>query len=475
MFIDSLTPEKCSAQTGLTRLQFLYVFNTYCGLGTEIPTQQALYWLFCYFKSYPIKRAAFNYTTSIWGRSIDVLKKRAAYLASAVNEIAPLWRDRNSLANRIPHHFANGVIGSIDSFPIRICRPKDSLWQRANYNGKFKTHTVKVQCVTNHAGSIIWYSGPHAGVRNDYELLTSHTPPLGEGEKLLGDKGYCGESMSHLIITPIKNKKGHALTQEAIEFNITHSRYGTTTERSCCSYCEYGACCVLCSRCAMCACHSLFRRCRVTVEHSFAFLKRFRILSGVYRGRLRSDETLLHDALNIIIHVCSYRTKMSPHRRWAPINEEYIQVNVPEVTHRDMRGVAGRGRRGRRGRSSSFGAAPRASSSSDRAHRNRRRSVNSENIDNVDESENSSSTINRHSSTSTRSNNMQDDEVFNSGNIFSSFQVDDVVRVWNPQKRSFFGGLIVGADVRDQSFLVHFLNEDLELENVHPHYMEHSI
>lgn len=224
MFLDTLSVEKCVSHTGLTPTQFMFLFEKYCGARTPIRSQQALYWLFCYFKSYPIKRAAFNYGAFMWGRSIDILKKRAAYLASCIDELAPIWSERNELTNRLPMNFAPGVIGSIDSFPIRICRPADYLWQRAHYNGKFKSHTVKVQCVTNHAGSIMWYSGPHVGVRNDYELFTSNLPPLGDGEVLLGDKGYCGESMSHIIITPIKNKRGHTLTPEAIEYNINHAK-----------------------------------------------------------------------------------------------------------------------------------------------------------------------------------------------------------------------------------------------------------
>lgn len=233
MFLDSISPDKCVAHTGLTTIQFLFLFEKYCGPATPIKTQQALYWLFCYFKSYPIQRATFNYGSALFGRSVETLKKRATYLASRVNEIDPIWSERNELTNRLPFNFAPGVIGSIDSFPIRICRPSDSLWQRANYNGKFKSHTVKVQCVTNHAGSIMWYSGPHVGVRNDYDLFATHLPPLGEGEKVLGDKGYCGQSMAHIIITPIKNKQGHTLTREAIEYNIIHAKYHKTHTSRC--------------------------------------------------------------------------------------------------------------------------------------------------------------------------------------------------------------------------------------------------
>lgn len=242
------------AHTGLTRLQFLHIFYKYCGEETPIPLQQHLYYLFCFFKAYPIKRAIFNYQSARLherdGRSLATLKRRAAYLASRVDEIAPLWRARHELSNRLPLFFANGVSGSIDSFPIRVSRPSNFLWQRSLYNGKYKAHTVKVQAIVNHSGCIIWYSGPHVGVVNDYELFNCHTPPLMQGEMLLGDKGYCGESNSHFLITPIKNKRYHELTNDAVQYNINHARYAHDYRML--GVCELSVSCGLCVSCGSC-------------------------------------------------------------------------------------------------------------------------------------------------------------------------------------------------------------------------------
>lgn len=235
---------------------------------------------------------------------------------------------------------------------------------------------------------------------------------------------------------------------------------------------------VWCALVSVCVC---VRRCRVTVEHSFAGLKRFRILSGVFRGRLRSDENFLHNALKIIIHVCAWVTKISPHRVWAPIDEESVDVVLPAQTHRPVSPAR------RRGRSAPIPARRASSSRGGRGARGARRgssrrsssSILSDNNDrNDDEEENDDVVINNvlnnnSSSSSSSINNINN--AYDSGNVFSAFQVDDVVRVWSEQQRSFLGGLIVGTDRRDGSFLINFFNDNSELENVHPSQIEHAL
>ena len=36
----------------------------------------------------------------------------------------------------------------------------------------------------------MWYSGPHLGTTSDIKLYEQFTPPLLDGERLLGDKVY---------------------------------------------------------------------------------------------------------------------------------------------------------------------------------------------------------------------------------------------------------------------------------------------
>jgi hypothetical protein len=66
-------------------------------------------------------------------------------LAEVIDELSAAWDDRYNIENELPHVFSRRVIGSIDSFPIIVHRPKgrDNA-QRWLYQGKYATHVVKV-------------------------------------------------------------------------------------------------------------------------------------------------------------------------------------------------------------------------------------------------------------------------------------------------------------------------------------------
>lgn len=57
---------------------------------------------------------------------------------------------------------------------------------------------------------------------------------------------------------------------------------------------------------------------RATVEHSIVYIKRFHILSGVYRGRFQDDASEISNAIKIIIHASAYYIR-SPPRRNHPV------------------------------------------------------------------------------------------------------------------------------------------------------------
>ena len=84
-----------------------------------------------------------------------------------------------------------------------------------------------------------------------------------DGAFVLGDKAYvCRDSRSLQILTPFK--RNSSITEETL------------------------------------------KPIRIRVEHAFGFLKRFNILSGVYRGRLFYHDdtpTELEKAIRIILHL----------------------------------------------------------------------------------------------------------------------------------------------------------------------------
>jgi hypothetical protein len=108
-------------------------------------------------------------------------------------------------------------------------------------------------------------------------LYRQTRPPLIDGEKLLADKAYQGERRT--LIVPFKKRKGQArLTPVRYAFSRVHQWY------------------------------------RATVEHSFAYITRFHILNGRYRGRISKNADHLVRAVHIIMHASAIYTT-HPHRQ----------------------------------------------------------------------------------------------------------------------------------------------------------------
>ena len=56
-FIESYSDEEIRSLTGLTLEILVAIFDKYCGKGTPISKPIYLWWLFVYYKIYPIVRA----------------------------------------------------------------------------------------------------------------------------------------------------------------------------------------------------------------------------------------------------------------------------------------------------------------------------------------------------------------------------------------------------------------------------------
>jgi hypothetical protein len=165
---------------------------------------------------------------------------------------------------------------------------------------------AQVQGVCDNRGNIIWYSGPHLGVTSDIKLFRENPPPLLDGERLLGDKAYVG--LRGRVLVPYKKKKGAAgLTTRRHEFNMVHGWYRATIEH-CFAFVKRSV-----PRSHVCV---KYRILSMTIDEMRFFVDlrifamfalicaiiRFRILNGVYRGRIVSDAKYLTRALKIIMH-----------------------------------------------------------------------------------------------------------------------------------------------------------------------------
>ena len=133
-------------------------------------------------------------------------------------------------------------------------------------------------CTNN--GTPCFISGPHIGVTSDIDIFRQNPPPLVAGECLLGDKAYVDKRLYltfslHLSIKKLPKKQ---LTSEEYAYNRIHAWY------------------------------------RASIEHIFGFMKRFKIISTVFRGRVSNTHTLLADAVKIIAHVSAMYLMDQPHR-----------------------------------------------------------------------------------------------------------------------------------------------------------------
>lgn len=135
----------------------------------------------------------------------------------------------------------------IDATEQPIERPKQG--QKKYYSGKKKRHTLKTEIRTTLKGKIIHVSKAYPGATHDF-ALHKNQKPIDRRAKPYGDGGYQGiDQLCPYAEIPYKKPKGGTLTNEEKLYNRVLSRI------------------------------------RVTIEHTFAQIKTFNILSHTYRNK----------------------------------------------------------------------------------------------------------------------------------------------------------------------------------------------
>eukprot|EP01029_Cantina_marsupialis_P027462 TRINITY_DN768_c1_g1_i2.p1 TRINITY_DN768_c1_g1~~TRINITY_DN768_c1_g1_i2.p1 ORF type:complete len:158 (-),score=24.82 TRINITY_DN768_c1_g1_i2:478-951(-) len=119
-------------------------------------------------------------------------------------------------------------------------------------------------------GRIIHFSGPHVGCMHDKYLYDTFHPPFQQGELCLGDLGYWG--CDEHIITPHKRSRNQpVLDLPQLRFNFVQQYY------------------------------------RARSEHAIAFLKRFQVIGGVYRGHV--SKFFFEALIKTVIHINAYANR----------------------------------------------------------------------------------------------------------------------------------------------------------------------
>jgi hypothetical protein len=147
-----------------------------------------------------------------------------------------------------------GFLAFTDCTEQQIPRPVDNKRRKVFYSGKKKRHTVKTQLMVNNRGFIIHKTRYKKGRRHDYDIYKENHPITHKDVLNVFDLGYLGvETDFHEQLSSIPNRKkrNRELSQEEKEYNMNHSKK------------------------------------RIVIEHTICRVKKYRIMSDVFRNRLR--------------------------------------------------------------------------------------------------------------------------------------------------------------------------------------------
>ncbi len=164
-----------------------------------------------------------------------------------------------------------GFLAFIDSTEQQIPRPVDKNRRKTFYSGKKKRHTVKNQITVNNHGFILHKIGHKKGRKHDYDVYKKNHPVTPKQVVNVIDLGYVGVETDFpeqlLSALPCKRKRKCELSQEEKEYNRIHSKK------------------------------------RIIAEHTICRLKKYRIMSDIFRNKLRKYDMVL----DIVAGLVNYR------------------------------------------------------------------------------------------------------------------------------------------------------------------------
>ncbi len=144
----------------------------------------------------------------------------------------------------------------IDGTERPIQRPKDKDRQKANYSGKKKRHTRKNLIISTKKKRINFLSKTMEGKAHDFSILKGQAPPKYIPPEVkkhldLGFKGYHKQYPDHVVSMPMRKPRTRELSKTVKERNKRKSSV------------------------------------RVLVEHAIGGIKRLKIVSDVYRNKIK--------------------------------------------------------------------------------------------------------------------------------------------------------------------------------------------
>jgi len=170
----------------------------------------------------------------------------------------------------VERHFP-GILSFTDCTEQRIPRLENRRRRKMYYSGKRKRHTVKTQLMVNNQGITIHKTRHKKGKRHEYIIcIYKKDHPVTPYHVVnVFDLGYHGVEKDHpdqLSSLPHKKKKNQELSAGEKECNKSHSRK------------------------------------RIVIEHTICRMKKHRIMSDIFRNRLRNYDKVSDIVSGLVNH-----------------------------------------------------------------------------------------------------------------------------------------------------------------------------
>jgi hypothetical protein len=182
-------------------------------------------------------------------QKIEKLIRQCLPIPQKINNITKRLKTLQQVEKYFP-----GFLSFVDSTEQHIPRPVDKNRRKIFYLGKRKKHTVKTQIMVNNHGIIIHKTRHKKGHRHDYDIYKENRPATPKQVVNVFDLGYLGvekDFPKQISSIPNRKERNLVLSQEERYNNKDHSKR------------------------------------RIVIEHTICRLKKYRILSDVFRNKLR--------------------------------------------------------------------------------------------------------------------------------------------------------------------------------------------
>ena len=247
--------------------------STGAGRPFKLNVKERFLMLLVYYRlyiTYTLAGFLFDIDQSNICRDIQKIEKLIRQCLPIPQKIYNITKKRLKTPQEVEQYFP-GFLAFIDSTEQQIPRPVDKNRRKIFYSGKKKKkHTVKNQLMVNNRGYILHKVGYKKGRNHDYDIYKNDHPVTPQQVVNVVDLAYLGvetDFPEQLSALPCKRKRNQILSREEKEYNIIHSKK------------------------------------RIVIEHTICRLKKYRILSDVFRNKLRKHNKVS----DIVAGLVNYR------------------------------------------------------------------------------------------------------------------------------------------------------------------------